>query len=130
LSLVVVKGEEIVYQKGFGLADGPRNQAATPDTVYNYWSMTKPFTALAILQLYDQGLLDLDAPVTDYLSFFDVGYPSESSETITVRHLLNHSSGLSNNVPEIVGWVHTDGGKDWNQTELLQEKLPDYTKLA
>jgi CubicO group peptidase (beta-lactamase class C family) len=130
LSLVVVKGEEIVYQKGFGLADGPRNQAATPDTVYNYWSMTKPFTAMAILQLYEGGHLDLDAPVTDYLSFFKVQYPSDNSQVITVRHLLNHSSGLSNNVPEVVGWVHTDGGKDWNQTELIRNRLPDYAKLA
>jgi len=130
LSLVVVKDGQIVYQKGFGLADGPQNRAATSETVYNYWSMTKPFTAVAILQLYEQGLLDIDAPIGDYLSFFEVQYPSDDYPAITTRHLLNHSSGLRNNIPEVVGWVHTDGGKDWNQTELLREKLPEYTQLV
>ncbi|MCP4361344.1 MAG: beta-lactamase family protein, partial [Chloroflexi bacterium] len=130
LSLVVVKDGEVVYQEGFGLADGPRNIPTTPETVYNYWSITKIPTAIAVLQLHEQGLLNIDDPVTDYLPFFEVEYPSAGSETITIRHLLNHSSGLSNNVPEIIGWIHTDGDPDWNQTALIQEKLPDYAKLS
>ncbi len=44
--------------------------------------------------------------------------------------LLNHSSGLRNNVPEIIGWIHFDGDPEWNQTELIKEKLPDYAELA
>jgi CubicO group peptidase (beta-lactamase class C family) len=130
LSLVVVKDGEIVYQKGFGLADGLRDIPATADTVYNQWSMVKPITAVAVLQLHEQGLLDIDDPVADYLPFFEVQYPSESSETITIRHLLNHSSGLRNNVPEIIGWIHFDGDPEWNQTALIKEKLPDYAELA
>lgn len=130
LSLVVVKEGEVVYEKGFGLADGPRNIPTTPDTVYNYWSITKIPTAVSILQLQEQELLNIDDPVTDYLPFFDVEYPSTSSEIVTIRHLLNHSSGLSNNVPEIIGWVHYDGDPDWNQTDLIKEKLPDYDKLS
>jgi len=129
LSLVVVKDGEIVYQRGFGLADGPRNIPATADTVYNQWSMVKPITAVAVLQLHEQGLLDIDDPVADYLPFFEVQYPLESSETITIRHLLNHSSGLRNNVPEIIGWIHFDGDPELNQTELIKEKLPDYAEL-
>lgn len=129
LSLVVVKDGEIVYQKGFGLADGPRNIPATADTVYNQWSMVKPITAVAVLQLHEQGLLNIDDPVADYLPFFEVQYPSESSETITIRHLLNHSAGFRNNVPEIIGWIHFDGDPEWNQTELIKEKLPDYAEL-
>lgn len=130
LSLVVVKDGEIVCQNGFGLADGPRNIPATADTVYNQWSMVKPITAIAVLQLYEQGQLDIDNPVADYLPFFEVQYPSESSETITIRHLLNHSSGLRNSGPEIVGWIHFDGDPEWNQTELITEKLSDYAELA
>jgi CubicO group peptidase (beta-lactamase class C family) len=56
LSLVVVKDGEIVYQSGFGLADGPRNIPATADTVYNQWSMVKPMTAVAVLQLHEHRL--------------------------------------------------------------------------
>ncbi len=130
LSLVVVQDGEIVYQNAFGMADNPRNIPATPNTVYNQWSMTKVFTAVAILQLQEQGLLDIEDPVTEYLSYFDVQYPSEASETITIRHLLTHNSGLRNNVPEVVGWVHTDGDPEWNQTELFRAKLPDYAELS
>jgi CubicO group peptidase (beta-lactamase class C family) len=130
LSLVVVNDGEIVYQKGFGMADVPRNIPATADTVYNTFSMVKSMTAIAVLQLQEQGLLNIDNPVVDYLPFFEVQYPSEDSETVAIRHLLNHSSGLSNNMPEVISWIHFDGDPEWNQTELIREKLPDYTELA
>ena len=130
LSLAVVKDGEIVYQKGFGMADGPKNIPATADTVYNTFSMVKSMTAAAIFQLQEQGLLNIDDPVADYLPFFEVQYPSESSEIVTIRHLLNHSSGLSNNMPEVIGWIHFDGDPEWNQTELITEKLPDYAELS
>jgi len=67
LSLVVVKNERIVFSKGFGLADGPRNIPATQDTVYHWWSMTKVPTAIAILQLQEREMLDIDDPVSQYL---------------------------------------------------------------
>jgi CubicO group peptidase (beta-lactamase class C family) len=70
VSLVVVKEGAIVYERGFGLADGPREIPATPDTVYNQWSLVKPMTAVAVLQLYEQGLLDIDDPVVDYVPLF------------------------------------------------------------
>jgi CubicO group peptidase (beta-lactamase class C family) len=129
MSVVVARSSGVVYQQAFGYADGPNAIKATPDTVYNFWSMTKPFTAVAIMQLVERGLIDLDTPVAEILDFFIVEYPSQTSEEITVLHLLNHSSGLSNNVPEVIGWVHTDGGRDWNQTELIRNKLPDYAEL-
>lgn len=130
LSVVVVQDGEIVYQNGFGMADGPKNIPTTVDTVYNTWSMVKPMTAAAVLQLQEQGLLNIDDPVADYLPFFEVQYLSESSETVTIRHLMNHSSGLSNNMPELFQWIHFDGDPEWNQTELIKEKLPDYAELA
>jgi len=129
LSLVVVKGDKIVYQKGFGLADGPQNRPATAKTVYNQWSMVKPVTAAAVMQLQEQGLLDIDAPVKNYLPFFNVNYPSTNSKIITLRHLLTHSSGLRTNVPEVVNWIHFDGDPEWNQTELIKKVLPDYAAL-
>ena len=76
LTLVVAKGEDIVYQKGFGLVDGPQAVSATADSIYRWWSVTKLFTATAILQLHEQGKLELDTPVTTYLDFFDPEYPT------------------------------------------------------
>ena len=130
VSVVVVKDGKIVYQNAFGMADGPKNISATIGTVYNTWSMVKPMTAAAVLQLQEQGLLDIDDPVADYLPFFEVQYPSEGSETVTIRHLMNHSSGLGNNVPELFKWIHFHGDPERNQTELIKEKLPDYAELT
>jgi len=88
LSIAIAFGGEVIYANGFGLADGPQGMAATLDTVYQWGSMTKMVTVTAIMQLVEQGLIDLDAPISDYLDYFPVEYP------ITALQLLNHSAGL------------------------------------
>jgi CubicO group peptidase (beta-lactamase class C family) len=88
MSIAIALGEDVIYANGFGLADGPQEKEATPDTVYEWGSMVKMVTASAIMQLWEQGLIDLDAPVSDYLDYVPAEYP------ITVRQLLNHSAGL------------------------------------
>ncbi|MCP4428377.1 MAG: beta-lactamase family protein [Chloroflexi bacterium] len=128
LSLAVVKEGELVYSGAFGLADGVKETAVTPDTVYHWWSMTKMATAVAILQLHEQGELNLDDPASDYLPFFDVEYPAPDSPPITIRHLLNHTSGLPDTMPAMIGWVHMED-ENHNQTELLKEQLPNFNKL-
>jgi D-alanyl-D-alanine carboxypeptidase len=131
LSLVVVKDGAIVYSEAFGLADGPNDIPATPDTVYRWWSVTKISTAISILQLHEQDLLDIDDPVADYLPFFDVEYPTDNSETITIRHLLNHSSGVPDNMPEVMGWMHTEADDipRLDQVAFLEEVFPKYSEL-
>ena len=79
LSLVVVKDGRIVYNRGFGYEDRPAWKKANPDTVYHWWSMTKIPTMIAILQLVEQGKLNLDQPVVEILPWFDVTYPSANS---------------------------------------------------
>lgn len=130
VSVVVVKDSEVVYAKGFGRADGPRHVAATPDTVYRWWSITKMFTAVATLQLHEKGLLDVDDPVRRYLPFFEVDYPTPDSRPITIWHLLTHTAGLPDAGSEILGWIHYDGDPSVNQTELLKQKLPSYRRLV
>ncbi|WP_158306101.1 serine hydrolase domain-containing protein [Maribacter sp. HTCC2170] len=131
LSMVIVKNDSIVYSKGFGWADAPRNIRATPQTVYHWWSITKIPTAIAILQLQEQGKLQLDDPVSKYLSFFKVKYPSDKSSVITIRQLLNHSSGI----PDASGlsfakWIHHDGEPSVDQTAFIKEVFPKYATLA
>jgi CubicO group peptidase (beta-lactamase class C family) len=94
LSLVVVKNEKVVFSEGFGFADGPRDIPATPDTVYHWWSMTKVPTAIAILRLQERGMLNIDDPVSEYLPFFEVEHPVDTEGVVTIKHLMNHSSGL------------------------------------
>ena len=84
--------DEIVHLQGFGVADAS-GRVVTPQTPFILASASKSFTALAIMQLVEDGTVDLDAPVVTYLPSFTVRDESASA-TITVRHLLNHTSGL------------------------------------
>ena len=130
MSFVVIKNSHIIYSKAFGWADRPRKLAATPETVYHWWSCTKIATAIAILQLQEQGRLGLDDPVVQHLPFFKVQYPSSASKTITIQNLLNHSSGLPDPGFHIMSWIHHDGDPAVNQTAFLRQVLPEYSKLV
>ncbi len=129
MSLVVVKDSSVTYAKGFGMADGPRNIAATQETVYHWWSCTKIVTAIAILQLAEERKLRLDDSVARHLTFFKVRYPSAASRPVTVENLLNHSSGLPDPGLEIMSWIHHDGEPPVNQTDMVKKVLPGFSKL-
>src|SRR5438093_11633096 len=70
LSIAVVHDQEILWSRGFGWADLERRAPATADTLYRVASITKTFTATAIMQLRDAGTLRLDDPVREYLPSF------------------------------------------------------------
>jgi CubicO group peptidase (beta-lactamase class C family) len=92
LALAITQGDQITFSKGYGTAGGGR--IVTPDTPFYIGSQSKSFTALAIMQLVERGKLDLEAPVQTYLPWFQVADP-QTSQQITIRHLLQHTSGLS-----------------------------------
>ncbi len=93
LALGIVRGDQIAYLRGFGKADDS-GRTVTPQTPFIIGSLSKSVTALAIMQLVEAGKVDLDAPVQRYLPWFRVA-DEEASAQITVRHLLNQTSGLS-----------------------------------
>jgi CubicO group peptidase (beta-lactamase class C family) len=93
LALGIVQGDRIVHVQGFGQADRSGRQV-TPETPFLIGSVTKSFTALAIMQLSEAGRVQLDAPVQRYLPWWRVADPDASTQ-ITVRHLLYQVSGLS-----------------------------------
>ncbi len=92
MSLGIVRGGEIAHLQGFGDADDA-GRAVTPQTPFAIGSMTKSFTALAVMQLVEARRVDLDAPVQRYLPRFQLTDP-DASGRITVRHLLNQTSGI------------------------------------
>ncbi|MFO7584755.1 MAG: serine hydrolase domain-containing protein [Anaerolineales bacterium] len=92
VSLAIIEGDEVVYLRGYGTSG--RNRPMTPQTPMFIGSQSKSFTALAIAQLVERGKLQLDAPVQAYIPWFQVA-DAGASEKITVRHLLQHTSGLS-----------------------------------
>jgi CubicO group peptidase (beta-lactamase class C family) len=92
IALAVTSGKDIVYLKGYGTAG--QDRPMTPQTPMYIGSQSKSFTGLAIAQLVEQGFVDLNSPVQAYIPWFQVA-DQEASRTITVSHLLHHTSGLS-----------------------------------
>ncbi len=94
LSVGIVYDQELIWSRGFGFRDLQAKLSATPQTDYRIASITKLFTASAVLQLRDAGKLQLDDPVVKYLPWFKLREGTEASPVITIRHLLTHTSGL------------------------------------
>jgi CubicO group peptidase (beta-lactamase class C family) len=90
LSIAVIEDKRVTYSNGFGFRDFDRGTSATPRTTYCIGSVTKPFTALAVMQLCERGLMGLDDPIESYVDFT----ARPMGEPILVRHLLSHSSGF------------------------------------
>ncbi|HSL15010.1 MAG TPA: serine hydrolase [Actinomycetota bacterium] len=79
---------------GHGLADIASRTQIAEDTVFRIGSVTKPFTAIAVMQLWEQGLVDLDAPANDYLRAYELIPARAAFRPATLRHLLTHSAGI------------------------------------
>jgi CubicO group peptidase (beta-lactamase class C family) len=92
LSMAVVHGQDVIVSKGYGYADLAAKAPATADTIYDIASITKLFTAAAIMKLAQAGEVDLADDLASLLPEFP---NAEQAQRITVRHLLTHTSGLS-----------------------------------
>ncbi len=123
-SVAVVARDETRWLKGFGLADLATGAPATPDTVYMWFSMTKIVTATAIMQLMDHGRLNLEDLVEEYIPNFPRG---ANSTPVTIRQLLNHSSGLPNPIP--IRWVHPASEEGPDPTAFLNRLLVTHRRL-
>jgi CubicO group peptidase (beta-lactamase class C family) len=101
----IEKGGEVILRKGYGLADLELGVAIEPDMVFRLGSITKQFTAAAILLLVEDGKIDLDAPLSKYLPDYD-----GPAAKVTVAQLLNHSGGLPNytSLPEYPARMRED----------------------
>jgi CubicO group peptidase (beta-lactamase class C family) len=124
LSVAVVKGDRVRWLRGFGLADLASRTPAGSATAYLWFSMTKIVTATAVMQLAEQGSLDLDAAVTEYFAPFAV---VRQPTPVSLRHLLSHSSGLANPVP--IRWVHPAGAPPPDQRAFVERLLAGHPRL-
>lgn len=89
-SVLVAENGEVIYKDGLGLANMEFDIPNEPDTKHRLGSITKQFTAMLILQLVEDGKLELDKPISKYLP----DYKGPAADSVTVHHLLNHSSGI------------------------------------
>lgn len=85
LSAVILKDQKVIWTKGFGFADQEKQIPATPDTLYHIASLTKTFAATLIMQLVEQGKLDLNEPMSHYSTEY-------TDDQARIKHLLSHTS--------------------------------------
>lgn len=114
VSVLVAKDGKTIYQKGFGDANLELDISVAPKHVFEIGSITKQFTAVAILMLEEQGKLSVNDPITKFIP----DYPTQG-KTITVHHLLNHTSGIKSytNMPSFM----TEARTDMTPTELIDK---------
>jgi CubicO group peptidase (beta-lactamase class C family) len=92
-AILLARDGRVLFQKAYGLADRARRKPNRLDTQFRFGSMGKMFTAVAIMQLVEQGKINLDAPIGRYLT----DYPNQDIATkVTVAHLLSHTGGTGN----------------------------------
>ncbi len=126
-ALGVLKDGELVYAKGFGVTSLDGGDPVTPQTVFQWAETSMAPTAMAVLQLVDQGKLSLDAPVTDYLPYFQL--KDERYEDITVGQLLMHTSGIPDSGDRMADWENFmpeyDSGatERWVRNDLAEQGL-------
>ena len=94
LALGIVRGERLEAFHGAGFADIAARTPITEDTVFRVGSLTKTFTAVAVMQLWEQGLVDLDAPANEYLRAYKLFPRKPGFRPATLRHLLTHTAGI------------------------------------
>ncbi|MGI9221949.1 MAG: serine hydrolase domain-containing protein [Woeseiaceae bacterium] len=113
---LVVEADDVLLRQGYGLADQQDELANQPALSFAIGSISKSFTSKLVLQLIDEGLLEPDKTIADYLPY----YRTDTAAEITLRHLLTHTDGLSNytNNPEF--WQPYDGIAPMSTREFIQ----------
>lgn len=101
VAVALVDQDRTLWAAGFGYTDTDKKTPVTPETIFSIQSMSKTFTATAVLFAVQDGLLDLDAPITTYLPEFTVRsrFEERPERKITLRHLLSHTAGLTHEAP-------------------------------
>ena len=118
-SVLVARGDEVLYEGGFGEAERSFHVPNGPDTVFLVGSVSKQFTSMLILQMVQEGKIELDAPVGRYLPDF----PEDKGQVITIHQLLCHISGL----PHYAGFARLD--VDLGDYMRLERPISDYVEL-
>ena len=112
-AIAIVRGDEVVYLKGYGVRELGSSQPVTPDTLFAIGSTTKAFTTTAMAMLVDDGKMTWDDPVRKHIDFFRLSDPL-ASENVTLRDLVTHRTGLTQH--DLL-WY----GSPWSREEILRK---------
>ncbi|MBW3563830.1 MAG: beta-lactamase family protein [Acidobacteria bacterium] len=121
MAIAVSKGEWVLYEGGFGVADAASGRPATADSAFYIASSTKALTATAFVLMAAEGKIALDAPITRYLPTLELAAPLDADE-ITVHQLLTMTDGIDQEGPVVVRTAYSGEFTP----ELLIELLADY----
>jgi CubicO group peptidase (beta-lactamase class C family) len=113
VSVAVARAGKILWEQSFGWANRENMVAATPDTMYSLASISKPFTATGVMRLVEDGKIDLDKPVNEYLGASKLLGLAGDVSGATVRRVLSHTSGL----PLYHQFFYENGGYDPSDME-------------
>ena len=119
-AVLVADAGEVVYSGAVGMANSDWDVPNTPATKFRLASITKQFTAMAVLLLVDEGKLDLDASITTYLR----DYPAASGDRVTLHHLLNHTSGIPS-YTDRPGFMRNEAKERMSVAEFVREYCSD-----
>lgn len=103
IAVALIDDQTVIWQRAYGVENLEQGTPATVDTIYKLWSVAKAFTAIETMRLVQDGLVDLDAPLTAYLPDFSINTRFADSAPITVRSLLTHRAGLPRNECHWIG---------------------------
>ena len=112
-SVAIIRGNEVLYVKGYGVKDIKTQQAVTPETIFAIGSTSKAFTTTAMAMLVDEGKMNWDDPVRKHIPWFRLSDPL-ANENVTMRDIVCHRTGLSRN--DLL-WY----GSPWNREEILRK---------
>ena len=120
-AVALVHEGRVIFSRCYGYADTGKKVPITEDTYFMVGSLTKSFTALAVLKLIEQGKIDPHADIRNYIPDFSIRNLYDGEAPITVNHLLTHTSGLM-----IDYYVHLTGEKKYSNADLLSQLQKEY----
>eukprot|EP01132_Coremiostelium_polycephalum_P018020 gene18020-21508_t len=121
ISIAITNGPDIVYTKSFGFSNVQTKEKLTPLSTYHVASVSKTFTATAVMQLAEKGKIDIDQPLITYLPYFklkDMRY-----KAITIKQMLNHTSGMLD-----ISNADDEKYYDWDKAIVDEGALERYTR--
>jgi CubicO group peptidase (beta-lactamase class C family) len=115
MTVAVTRGDEVVYTGAFGVRDLDTGEPMKPEYIFHMASVSKPFAATAVVQLVEQGKIDLDESPATYLPYFTLD--DERSKDITIRQMLNHTSGM----PDVIDY-------EWDKPQFDEGAAERYVR--
>lgn len=119
LTIAVTKDKEIVYSKAFGVANAQTKEKLRPEHIFHVASISKTFTATAVMQLAEKGKIDINKPLIHYLPYFKMN--DERYKAITIKQMLNHTSGI----PDVEDYEWEKAVADEGAAERYNRSLSD-----